>query len=99
MASRSGESDNPLVYARRSSEGQNRSVRLLELCLALILVAPLRIEAQTRLSLEEAVARARTQATDVRAAQVGEREAQARLEQARAGLLPTVDFTESWQRG
>jgi outer membrane protein TolC len=73
--------------------------RLLELGLALILVAPQLAEAQTRLSVAEAVARATTEATAVRALVVAEREARARLEQARAGLLPTAEFTESWQRG
>ena len=67
--------------------------------LAIGLVMPRPADAQTRLSLEDAIARARTDATQVRVSTVAEREAQARLEQARAGLRPTADFIESWQRG
>jgi outer membrane protein TolC len=55
--------------------------------------------AQTRLTLDEAVARARTGNPDARIAEVAEREAAARLAQARAWYFPRVDFTESWQRG
>ena len=55
--------------------------------------------AQTRLTLPEAIARARSQNLDVRSAAAAEREAAQRIRQARAGFLPTVDVTESWQRG
>ena len=85
--------------ARRSREEESSVGRVLELCLALILVVPQVTGAQTRLSLADAIARASTGGTEIRALAVAEREAHARLEQARAGLLPTVDFTESWQRG
>lgn len=55
--------------------------------------------AQSPLSLADAVARAQAHNLDARAAQVAERQAEARLTQARAGFLPTVDLSESWQRG
>ena len=55
--------------------------------------------AQTRLTLPEAIARARSQNLDVRSAAAAERAAAQRVTQARAGYLPKVDATESWQRG
>ena len=55
--------------------------------------------AQTRLTLPEAIARARSQNFDVRSAAAAEREAAERVTQARAGYFPKVDVTESWQRG
>ncbi|MEP7117547.1 MAG: TolC family protein [Acidobacteriota bacterium] len=55
--------------------------------------------AQSRLTLTEAVTRARAQNLDVRSAELAERQAVSRLLQARAGYLPSVDVTESWQRG
>ena len=55
--------------------------------------------AQTELTLAEAIARARSQNLDVRSAAAAEREAAARVTQARAGYLPKVDVAESWQRG
>ena len=51
------------------------------------------------LTLPEAIARARSQNVDVRASAVAEREADQRVAEARARYQPTVDFTESWQRG
>lgn len=55
--------------------------------------------AQTRLTLADAVARAKTQNLDMRAAQMAEREALHQQVQARAGYYPRVDLTEAWQRG
>ena len=55
--------------------------------------------AQTRLTLPEAIARARSQNLDVRSSAAAEREAAQRVTQARAGYFPKVDATESWQRG
>src|SRR6266542_144435 len=54
--------------------------------------------AQTELTLAEAVARARSQNLDVRSAAAAEREAGQRVTEARAGYLPKVDVSESWQR-
>ena len=55
--------------------------------------------AQTPLTLTDAVVRARAQNPDAGIGAAAEREAAARLTQARAGYLPRVDVTESWQRG
>lgn len=55
--------------------------------------------AQSSLSLSDAIARALAHNLDARAAEVAERQADARVTQARAGYLPAVDVTESWQRG
>lgn len=55
--------------------------------------------AQAPLSLPDAISRAQTRNADARAAEAAERQAEARLTQARAGYLPSVDVTESWQRG
>jgi len=84
---------------RRTAGRAGRVRHLLGLTLALTLAVTRLVEAQPRLSLEDAMARASTDGTAVRALTAAEGEARARLEQARAGLLPTVDFNESWQRG
>jgi outer membrane protein TolC len=55
--------------------------------------------AQTPLTLTDAIARARAQNPDAGSAAAAEREASQRVRLARAGLLPRVDLTESWQRG
>ena len=55
--------------------------------------------AQAPLSVADAVARARARNPEARAAGVLVREADARVTQARAGLLPRIDVSESWQRG
>lgn len=66
----------------------------------IILAAPASwSHAQTRLTLADAIARARSDNADARAAVIAEREARARVVQARAGYFPRVDFSESWQRG
>jgi outer membrane protein TolC len=67
--------------------------------LALFLGLPGVAWAQAPLALPEAIARAQAANPDARAAEVAERLAAARLTQARAGYLPSVDVTESWQRG
>jgi outer membrane protein len=54
--------------------------------------------AQSPLSLPEAIARAQAHNPDARRAELAEREAAARLDQARAGYLPSIDAVESWQR-
>src|SRR6187397_1363841 len=54
--------------------------------------------APTPLSLTEAIARARAQNPDAGTSAAAEREAAERVTQARAGYLPRVDATESWQR-
>lgn len=55
--------------------------------------------AQTPLTLNEAIARARAQNPDAGSAAAAEREAALRIQQARAGYWPRVDVAESWQRG
>lgn len=73
--------------------------RLATLILLAELGAAAPAAAQTRLTLPEAIARARLQNLDVRSAAAAEREAAQRVTQARAGYFPKVDVTESWQRG
>jgi outer membrane protein TolC len=55
--------------------------------------------AQTPLTLEEAITRALKQNPAARAADAGRTEASERVRQARAGWMPRVDVTETWQRG
>ena len=75
-------------------------LRSLALLVALAaLVPPASAAAQVRLTLADAITRARSGSTDARAAAAAEREAAQRVPQARAGYFPRVDFTESWQRG
>jgi outer membrane protein TolC len=64
---------------------------------ALGLAAPL--AAQSPLTLAEAITRARAQNPDTGIAAAAGREAEERVQQARAGYLPRVDATEGWQRG
>ncbi|MGE0360857.1 MAG: TolC family protein [Vicinamibacterales bacterium] len=73
--------------------------RLFPLALAAVAVVPLPALAQQRLSLADALARAAAGNADVRVAAAAEDEAQARVRQARAGRLPSLDVSESWQRG
>jgi outer membrane protein TolC len=51
------------------------------------------------MTLAEAIARARADNADVRAAVVAERVAAARIGEARAGWMPRLDVVEGWQRG
>ena len=67
------------------------------LCALLGAAAPL--TAQTRLSLPEAVAKARAHNPDAAVAEAAERASAERVAQARAGSLPRVDAMETWQRG
>ena len=69
----------------------------LVLLLALLAAAPVR--AQARLTLGDAIARARTNNVDVRATASAGREAAARVAEVRGGFLPKVDAAASWQRG
>jgi outer membrane protein len=64
-----------------------------------ILFMALPASAQSPLSLADAIARARVHNPDVGAAAAAEREAAERITQVRSGYLPTMDVTESWQRG
>ena len=73
--------------------------RVLPAFIVLLLVGPAPSVAQARLTLADAVARARARNVEARIAAVAEQQAMARIEQARAGYWPKVDFTESWQRG
>jgi outer membrane protein TolC len=54
---------------------------------------------QERLTLTDAMARARTATPAARALAAGAQEAEARVVQARAGYLPRIDFTQSVERG
>ena len=76
----------------------NRAARFVVVAL-LMLAAVVPAAAQSALSLDEAIRRAKTQNPDARAAVVAEREAAERVTQARAARLPRVDAFESWQRG
>lgn len=56
-------------------------------------------QAQAPLPLADAIARARARNPEALAAEASERQAEARVQQARANYLPSVDLTETWQRG
>lgn len=55
--------------------------------------------AQTALTLEDATREALARNRPLQAARVGTVEADARVREARAGWLPTVNVSESWRRG
>jgi len=57
------------------------------------------LHAQDRLSLPQAVATVLAASPEIIAARATMQEAEQRVPQARAGLLPRLDFTQSWQRG
>jgi outer membrane protein len=71
--------------------------RLIPIVL-LVLAAPMAGRAQERLSLDDAVARARSGHPSVQAGKIAESEARWEISAARAGFLPRVDAVESWQR-
>lgn len=71
----------------------------LGLAMTLVVAGPVSARAQERLTLTEAMGRARTATPAARALAAGAREAEARVTQARAGYLPRVDVTQSVQRG
>jgi outer membrane protein len=74
-----------------------RTAIYLHVAALLGLIAP--AFAQTPLTLTEAIARSRAHNPDARGSAAAEREAVQRVRQARAGYWPSVDVTESWQRG
>lgn len=76
-----------------------RRLLFFPLALAALTLVPLPALAQQRLSLADALARAAADNADVRLAAAAEDEARARVRQARAGQLPSLDVSESWQRG
>jgi len=61
--------------------------------------SPVEVRAQERLPLPQAIAAVLTANPDVVAARAATQEAAQQAPQARAGFLPRLDFTQSWQRG
>jgi outer membrane protein TolC len=61
--------------------------------------SPVEVRAQERLPLPQAIAAVLTANPDVVAASAATQEAAQQAPQARAGFLPRLDFTQSWQRG
>ena len=76
-----------------------RAADIVVLLLFVSVVAAPPASAQSSLSLDEAIRRARTHNPDVGTAAAAEREAAERVTQARGGYFPKVDVAESWQRG
>jgi outer membrane protein TolC len=62
-------------------------------------VPPASAVAQARLSLADAITRAQSENLNARSAEAAERLAAHRVTQVRAGYLPSVDVSETWQRG
>jgi outer membrane protein TolC len=73
--------------------------RLAVFATLVALAAPLAARAQTPLTVQQAIAATLVNNPDLRAAQAGQRESEARTAEARAAYLPRVDFVEAWQRG
>lgn len=76
-----------------------RRFTFLLLVLAAAAATSVPARAQAPLSVADAVARARARNPGARAAASLATEAEARVRQARAGYLPRLDVSESWQRG
>ena len=72
---------------------------LFAVLVAAAALSPAPSEAQTTLTLEEAMNRARGDTVDARALALAIDEAGARVEQAESGFWPRVDLTETVQRG
>lgn len=77
---------------------RRRQAALL-LLLAVIATPPRPVLAQTPLTLQEAMNRARGQTADARALASTIQEAEARVRQAQSGFWPRVDVSETVQRG
>jgi outer membrane protein TolC len=71
----------------------------LLVCLAAAALVEAPAFAQAPLTLDAAIARALKQNPAARGADAARREASERTRQARAGWLPRLDLTETWQRG
>ena len=67
--------------------------------LAAAVLAAGQAAAQSPLTLDEAIARALKQNPATRSADAAQSEASERARQARAGWMPRLDVTETWQRG
>jgi outer membrane protein len=89
----------PAMSATDNIDGIRRAASVAASLLLATACAAGRASAQPSLSLDEAIARAKTRNPDAAAAAAATREASERATQARAGHLPTVDVVESWQRG
>ncbi len=76
-----------------------RSLRQSLAGVLVLLSLPATLSAQTMVTLEDAMARARADTAGARAMAAGVAEAAARVTQARSRFLPRVDITESVQRG
>jgi outer membrane protein TolC len=72
---------------------------VLGLVAGVLTVAPASLNAQTTLTLQDAMTRARTATADVRSLDAAVAEADARIGQARSGYFPRVDISETVQRG
>jgi outer membrane protein TolC len=71
----------------------------LGVLLTVLAAIPSQVVAQTSLTLEEAMARARASTPEARALKSAVDEADARVRQARSGFFPRVDVSEAVQRG
>jgi outer membrane protein TolC len=67
--------------------------------LAVLAVLPVTSAAQTRLTLDEAMVRARSDTPEARALAAASGEADARVRVARSGFFPRIDVSETVQRG
>jgi outer membrane protein len=76
-----------------------RSIFLIGCLLWACTSSPVELLAQERLLLPQAIAAVLTANPDVVAASAATHEATQEAPQARAGFLPRLDFTQSWQRG
>jgi outer membrane protein TolC len=73
--------------------------RHLSVLLATLGLSASQAAAQTPLTLDDAIAKALKQNPATRGAEAARLEASERVRQARAGWLPRLDLTETWQRG
>ncbi len=87
------------MNARHIAETDDHKAHLIAPLLIATLCMAVSASAQSPLSLSEAIARARARNPDAGSAAAAEREAAARVTQARGGYFPKVDVAESWQRG
>ncbi|HSL71145.1 MAG TPA: TolC family protein, partial [Longimicrobiales bacterium] len=93
----------PFIVTNRENVNLSTQMAIRSLVSAMTTLAVILLTApglaQERLSLDQAVAAVLAGNPDVRVSRAAEAEAAERVPQARAGFLPRVDVSESWQRG
>ena len=82
----------------RRKVGENAQVGVLAALIVLVMLGGLPAGAQSSLSLKDAVRTALAKNSSIVASTAAQQAAQSKIQEARAGYLPKVDYSESWAR-